>query len=52
MPEKMTDRLRTVELDYMRRCLQDTSKDARRIRTVSMWMQISVKESIIKRTEN
>lgn len=50
MTKKVRDKIRTVELDYMRRCLQYTRRD--RIRTERIWREMEVKESVTKRLEN
>ena len=48
--QKTRDRIRTVELDYMRRCLQLTRED--RIRTEKIWDKMEINCSITKKLEN
>lgn len=44
------NRIRTVELDFMRRCLKVTRRD--RIRTEEIWRRMGVEQSITKTLEN
>lgn len=44
------DRIRTVELDYMRRCLRVTRRD--RVRTEEIWKRMNITCSITRSLEN
>lgn len=50
MTNKIRDKIRTVELDFMRRSLQYTRMD--RIRTEDIWREMEVEISITRRLEN
>lgn len=47
---KVRDRIRTVELDYMRRCLQLTRED--RVRNEVVWERMGISCSLTKTLEN
>ncbi|CAG9836974.1 unnamed protein product [Diabrotica balteata] len=50
MTTTIRNKIRTVELDFMRRCLQITRAD--RIRTEEIWNRMEVECSITKKLEN
>ena len=50
MTTTIRNKIRTVELDYLRRCLQVTRND--RLRTEEIWQQMGVKCSMTRRLEN
>ncbi|KAF2905711.1 hypothetical protein ILUMI_00466 [Ignelater luminosus] len=47
---KHRDKIRTVEVDYMRWCLQYTRRD--KIRTENIWREMEVKSSVANKLEN
>ena len=49
MTQKIRDKIRTVELAYMRRCLQLTRKD--RVRTEEIWREMNITTSITSKFE-